>query len=188
MEQNTTRLRKGGAVTVTVPGSAREYVDTFRRRYDSAMAHIVPHITLAFAAELDASVWMPARPRMREALARINPFTVRVVGVGTFMHDLVLWLRPSTPSGELLALRQTILEIFPNVAFDRVHDFVPHISIGFFSGQSILAEACAVIQRELIPFRFQVDAVSFLQADEGDVWHCVDTVRLGGDKASDSGT
>ena len=179
MEQNAKRLRKGGAVTVAVPGDAADFVDVFRRLYDPNVTLIMPHITLAFAPELDVCDWMPARSRVREALARIHPFTVQVASVGTFMDDHVLWLRPTAPRGELLTLRQTILGLFPDVAFDRVHDFVPHISIGFFAGRQALFQAMNAVRQELVPFSFEVAYLSFLQADEGNIWQCVDAIELG---------
>ena len=180
MEQDRKRLRKGGAIAIAVSGDAADYVNDFRRRYDPHVARILPHITLAVAPELDACDWMPARARITQALARIPPFTIRVAELGTFMDDLVLWLRPVAPHGELLTLRQTILRSFPDVAFDRVDDFVPHISIGFFSSSEDLLEARDAVCRELIPFSFHVGSISYLQADEGNIWQCVDTVELGG--------
>jgi 2'-5' RNA ligase len=186
MEQNAARLRKGGAVTIAVPGSAREYVDTFRQRYDPAMAHIMPHITLAFAQELDTADWMLARPRIHVALSQITPFEIHVSRVATFADGLVMWLQPTDEHGELVMLRQTILELLPGVAFDRIHDFVPHISIGFFASHEVLDEARAAVQRELVPFSFAVSAVSFLQADQGNVWQCVDAVPLGRSAEPDS--
>ena len=186
MEQNAKRLRKGGAVAVAVSGDAADYVDGFRRRYDPHLARMLPHITLAVAPELDVCDWMPARSSIQGALAQISPFTVRVAGLGMFMDDLVLWLQPTSPHGELLTLRQTILGLFRDVAFDRVHDFVPHISIGFFTRREDLLEAQDTVCRELIPFSFHVAYVSFLQADEGDIWQCVDTVELGGQETDGS--
>lgn len=180
MEQDRKGLRKGGAVAVTVSGDAADYVDCFRRRYDPHVTRIMPHVTLAVAPELDVCDWMPARARIREALAQLPPFTVRVAEFGTFMDDLVLWLLPTAPHGELVTLRQMILGSFPDVAFDRVDDFVPHISIGFFTGREALLEAQNTIRRELIPFSFRVAHISYLQADEGNIWQCVDTVELGG--------
>lgn len=180
MEQDRKRLRKGGAIAVTVSGDAADYVNDFRRRYDPHVARILPHITLAVAPELDACDWMPARPRIKQALAQISPFTVHVAELGTFMDDPVLWLRPTTPHGELLTLRQMTLGSFPDVEFDRVDDFVPHISIGFFASHQALLQAMNAVRPELIPFSFRVAYVSYLQADEGDIWQCVDTVELGG--------
>jgi len=180
MEQDRKRLHKGGAVTVAVSGDAADYVNGFRRRYDPHVTRIMPHVTLAVAPELDVCDWMPARPRIRGALAQFPPFTIRVVAdLGTFMDDLVLWLQPTAPHGELLMLRQMILGSFPDVEFDRVDDFVPHISIGFFASSEDLLEARDAIQRELVPFSFRVAYISYLQADEGDIWQCVDTVELG---------
>jgi 2'-5' RNA ligase len=180
MEEERKRLRKGGAVTVAVTGDAADYVNDFRRLYDPHVARISPHVTLAVAPELDVCDWMPARPRIREALSRIPPFTIHVAELGTFIDDLVLWLRPTSPHGELLTMRKTILETFPDVAFDRSNDFVPHISIGFFTGRQALLQAMDAIRPELVPFSFRVAYVSYLQADEGDIWQCVDTVELGG--------
>jgi len=180
MEQDRKRLRKGGAITVAVSGDAADYVNNFRRLYDPHVARISPHVTLAVAPELDVCDWMPARPRIREALSRIPPFTIRVAELGTFMDDLVLWLRPTAPHGELLTMRKTILETFPDVAFDRANDFVPHISIGFFTGRQALLQAMDAVRPELVPFSFRVAYISYLQADEGDIWQCVDTVELGG--------
>ena len=109
MEQDRKRLRKGGAVAVAVSGDAADYVNDFRRRYDPHVARILPHITLAVAPELDVCDWMPVRPRIKQALAQISPFTVHVAELGTFMDDLVLWLRPTAPHGELLTLRKMTL-------------------------------------------------------------------------------
>jgi 2'-5' RNA ligase len=180
MEQDRARLRKGGAVAVAVSGDIADYVDSFRRRYDPHVTNIMPHVTLAVAPELDVCDWMPARPRIQEALAQFPSFTIRVAQLGTFMDDLVLWLQPTAPHGELLTLRRTILQSFPDVAFDRVDDFVPHISIGFFAGREALLEAQDAVRRELIPFSFRVAYVSYLQADEGNIWQSIDTVKLGG--------
>ena len=180
MEQDRKRLRKGGAIAIAVSGDAADYVNDFRRRYDPHVARILPHITLAVAPELDACDWMPARPRIREALSRIPPFTVHVVELGTFMDDLVLWLQPNVPHDELFTLRQMVLGSFPDVVFDRVDDFVPHISIGFFTSREALLEAQGTVRRELTRFSFRVAYVSYLQADEGNIWQCVDTVELGG--------
>jgi 2'-5' RNA ligase len=180
MEQDRKGLRKGGAVAVTVSGDAADYVNGFRRRYDPHVANIMPHITLAVAPELDVCDWMPARSPIQVLLAQIPPFTIRVAELGTFSDDFVLWLQPTAPHGELLTLRQTILGSFPDVAFDRVDDYVPHISIGFFTGREALLEAQDTIRRELTPFSFRVAYISYLQADEGNIWQCVDTVELGG--------
>jgi 2'-5' RNA ligase len=180
MEQDRKRLRKGGAVAVAVSDDAAGYVDSFRRRYDPHVTRIMPHITLAVAPELDVCDWMPAHVRIQEALTQVPPFTIRVAELDTFMDDLVLWLRPTAPHGELLTLRQTVLGSFPDVAFDRVDDYVPHISIGFFAGREALLEAQDTIRRELTPFSFRVAYISYLQADEGNIWQCVDTVELGG--------
>lgn len=188
MEQDRKRFRKGGAVAVAVSGDAADYVDGFRRRYDPHVTRIMPHVTLAVAPELDVCDWMPARPRMQEALAQLSPFTIRVAELGTFIDDLVLWLRPTAPHEELLTLRQMILGSFPGVAFDRVDDFVPHISIGFFAGREALLQAQDTVRRELIPFSFRAGCISYLQADEGNMWQCVDTVELGNLEAGGSCT
>ncbi|HWQ21253.1 MAG TPA: 2'-5' RNA ligase family protein [Clostridia bacterium] len=180
MDQNRKRLRRGGAVAVAVSGDAADYVDSFRRLYDPHVASILPHVTLAVAPELDVGDWMSARPLIKEALSQVQPFAIRVAELGTFADDLVLWLRPTVPHGELVTMRKMILGAFPDIEFDRVHDFVPHISIGFFTGRQALLLAMDAIRPELVPFSFQVAYVSFLQADEGDVWQCVDTVELGG--------
>jgi len=180
MEQDRKRLRKGGAIAIAVSGDAADYVNDFRRRYDPHVARILPHITLAVAPELDACDWMPARPRITQALAQISPFTICVAGLDTFMDDLVLWLQPIAPRDELYTLRQMVLGSFPDVAFDRVDDFVPHISIGFFTSREALLEAQGIVRRELTRFSFRVGSISYLQADEGNIWQCVDAVELGG--------
>jgi 2'-5' RNA ligase len=180
MEQDGERLRKGGAVTIAVSGDAADYVDGFRKRYDPHVRRIVPHITLAFAADLDVSDWMLARHQIDESLVHLPPFTVHVARPGIFVDGFVLWLQPTTPHGELLTLRQIILESFPDVAFDRAVDYVPHISVGFFGNREELLEAEGSVSRELVPFSFRVAYVSYLQADEGDIWQCLDTLELGG--------
>ena len=179
MKQEELRLRKGGAVTVPVAGNAAAYVDTFRRRYDPHVDLIMPHITLAFAAELDACDWMPFRSRIQAALADMPPFDLQVRAVDTFPDSLVLWLKPDDPDGQVATLRNCIMSTFHGVEFDHADNFVPHISIGFFETPEQLEAARTVVARELVPFTFHVSYLSFLQADEGNVWRCVDTVELG---------
>ena len=82
--------------------------------------------------------------------------------------------------------KRQILQSFPELAFDRLDDFVPHISIGFFAGREALLEASDTVQRELIPFSFRAGYISYLQADEGNIWQCVDTVELGNLEAGGS--
>jgi hypothetical protein len=43
-----------------------------------------------------------------------------------------------------------------------------------------LLDAQGTVRRELIRFSFRVGSISYLQADEGNIWQCVDTVELGG--------
>ncbi|HPS69942.1 MAG TPA: 2'-5' RNA ligase family protein [Candidatus Cryosericum sp.] len=179
MDQEELRLRKGGAVTVPVAGTAATYVDTFRRRYDPHVDLIMPHITLAFAAELDACDWMPARSRIQAALADVPPFDAQVRVVDAFPDNLVLWLRPDDPDGQFVKLRNCIMDTFPGVEFDHAGNFVAHISIGFFETPAELEAARTFVAQELVPFTFHVSYLSFLQADEGNVWRCVDTVELG---------
>lgn len=181
MKQAEERLRKGGAVTVAVPENVRSYVDGFRKRYDPHMTHIIPHITLVFAHDLDAQDWFERRAALAAELAKIDPFEVTVAQVATFPQEFVLWLEPTDTHGELAALRETVLRLLPGIAFDHLHDFVPHISIGFLSSQSTLAQAQGAVQHELVPFSFRVSAISFLQADAGDVWQCVDAIGLRSD-------
>lgn len=187
MTQARKRFRKGGAVAVSVEADAAGYVDSFRRRYDPHVAHIMPHITLAFAHDLETVQWSQARPRIERDLQELPPFTVHVAETGVFVRDgLVLWLRPTVENGELISLRSVVVREFPGVTFERPDDFVPHISIGFFETEESLLRARAVVQRELRPFSFRVAFVSFLQADEGDIWRCVDSIKLGGSEARPS--
>jgi 2'-5' RNA ligase len=179
MDQEELRLRKGGAVTVPVVGAAAMYVDTFRRRYDPHVDLIMPHITLAFAAELDAYAWMRARSRIQAALADVPRFDVQVHAADAFADNLVLWLKPDDPDHQFAKLRSCFMDSFPGVEFDHAGNFVAHISVGFFKTPAELEAARTVVAQELVPFTFYVSYLSFLQADEGNVWRCVDTVELG---------
>jgi len=174
------RLQRSGAVVLCVPGDAAGYIDMFRRRYDPHVAQIMPHITLAFATELDTVTWQAARRHVQDTLAGLSPFTISVAETGTFEGgEPVLWLRPRDSAGEILMLRQTVLQAFPHIRFDRPDDFVPHISIGFFRTQKELAGAEQAVRRELRPFSFRVAFVSFLYAGEKDIWKSVDALELG---------
>jgi 2'-5' RNA ligase len=181
MKQAQKGFRKGGAVAVAVAGDAAGYVDSFRRRYDPQVTRIMPHITLAFARGLETVPWSLARAGILGDLREMPPFTVHVAETGVFVQNgFVLWLRPTVEHDELVSLRNIVLKPFPDVAFERPDDFVPHISIGFFGTQDALLKARDIVQRELHPFSFRVAYVSFLQADEGDIWQCFDTLDLGG--------
>ena len=180
MEHIQKRFRKGGAVAVSVTGDAADYVDSFRRRYDPHAARIMSHITLAFGQSLETEQWSRARSAVARDLGATSPFSIRVADTGIFVDGgFVLWLRPVDEHGELLALRGIVLRSFPGVAFERPDDYVPHISIGFFATQEALIAARDTVERELHPFSFRVASIAFLQADEGDIWRCVDTVELG---------
>jgi 2'-5' RNA ligase len=187
MRQAEKGFRKGGAVAVGVTGDAAGYVDGFRRRYDPHAARIMSHITLAFAGSLETEQWSRARSAIQKDLRASPPFSIHVADTGLFVQGgFVLWLKPVDEHDELLSLRSVVLQAFPDVAFDRPDDFVPHISIGFFATLESLLAARDVVQRELHPFSFRVASISFLQADEGDIWQCVDTVELGGLKTGAS--
>lgn len=184
MEQAQQGFRKGGAVAASVSGDAAGYVDSFRRKYDPHVARIMPHITLAFAEGLAKSRWFLVRHRIEQDLMGILPFTIHVAETGVFTREgFVLWLKPTDEHGELQMLRTVILKAFPDVAFDRPDDFVPHISIGFFETQDNLLQARDAVRHELHPFSFRLAHVSFFQADAGDIWQCVDTIELGGLKS-----
>jgi 2'-5' RNA ligase len=187
MKQAQKGFRKGGAVAVAVAGDAAGYVDSFRRRYDPQVTRIMPHITLAFARGLETVPWSLARPSIERNVTQVLPFTVHVAGADVFTQDgFVLWLKPTDDQDELLSLRKIVLRAFPDVAFERPDDFVPHISIGFFGTQDALLKARDTVQHELHPFSFRVAYISFLQADTGNIWQCVDTVELGGLKTGTS--
>ena len=187
MAQAQKGFRKGGAVAIGVAGDAVDYVDSFRRRYDPHVARIMPHITLAFARELESAQWHLARPCIEGDLAEISPFTIRVAETGTFIQEgFVLWLKPVDEHDELTLLRNIVLKAFPGVVFERADDFIPHISIGFFEAQEDLRKAQDIVQHELHPFSFRVASVAFLQADEGNVWQCVDSIELGGPEVRSS--
>jgi 2'-5' RNA ligase len=181
MKQAQKGFRKGGAVTIGVVGDAAGYVDSFRRRYDPHVTRIMPHITLAFARHLETAQWSLARAGILSDLTEMPPFTVHVAETGVFVQEgFVLWLGPNVEHDELVSLRNIVLKPFPDVTFERPDDFVPHISIGFFETQGGLMRARDAVQHELHPFSFRVAFISFLQADEGDIWQCIDTVELGG--------
>lgn len=180
MELSQKRFRKGGALAVGVSGDATEYVNGFRRRYDQHASRIMPHITLAFAPELDLDKWSQRRAKLAETLVAIDPFVVHVAETGVFIQEkLVLWLKPVVAQDNLERLRGIVLAAFPDVTFERRYDFVPHISIGFFETAQALSTAKNVVDSELCPFSFRVAFLSFLLADTDDIWLCVDTVDLG---------
>lgn len=180
MELPQKRFRKGGALAVGVSGDAEEYVNGFRRRYDQHVSRIMPHITLAFAPELDLDQWSQRRARLAETLVALDPFIVHVAETGVFLQEeLVLWLKPVAARGNLKRLRDIVLAAFPDVLFERRYDFVPHISIGFFETAQALSAAKSAVDGDLRPFSFRVSFLSFLLADTDDVWQCVDTIDLG---------
>lgn len=175
-----TGLRRSGAVVLCVPGDAADYTDTFRRRYDPHVAQIMPHITLAFATELDVVAWRAARQRIQDALTGLPPFAINVAETGTFGgSELVLWLKPRDSAGEMAMLRRMILQAFPQIQFDRPDDFIPHISIGFFRTREELADAEQTVRQELRPFSFHIAIVSFLHASEKNIWQSIDILELG---------
>lgn len=173
-------LRESGAVTICIMGDAGDYIDSFRHRFDPYVERIMPHITLMFAQDLDVTIWQSVRRSIQEGLSHITPFSVSVGRTGVFHDDtLVLWLLPEDEHGEVAAIRSLLLRAASGVTVERVHDFVPHISIGFFDREESLIAAREVVDADLRPFDFRVAFLSFLRADDNDVWHCVDTLNLG---------
>lgn len=175
------RFRKSGAVVLCVPGDAADYIDVFRRRYDPSVERIMPHITLAFAEDLTTDVWQVERASMQRALARVHPFTISVADLGTFpLPDGVLWLKPQETGRELQTLQEIVLHAFPDIQFAWAQEFVPHISIGFFRSEEALTAAQQAVRKELRPFSFRIAIVSFLRAEQGDIWRPADMLELGG--------
>ncbi|MDO9099317.1 MAG: 2'-5' RNA ligase family protein [Caldisericota bacterium] len=180
MEYIERGFRESGAVTICITGDAGDYINTFRHRFDPYVERIMPHITLMFAQDLDVAMWQSVRLPIQEGLAHITPFRVCVGSTGVFHGDTpVLWLLPEDEHGEIAAIRGVLLGATSGVAVERVRDFVPHISIGFFDQEESLMSARQAVDTDLQPFDFRVAFLSFLRADDNDVWHCVDTLNLG---------
>lgn len=161
-------------VGVSLPMPARITARIAERLPVAARAGVPPHITLVHAQVSPEQVW-----RLRAAfedgafsvsLADLEPFRVRLEGVGDFRGDEpptpVVYLRVTDESGQLASLA---------AAFDaeyglrRRFDFHPHVTLAWRNRDLELAEGDAELDRLKAAYadftdEFTVETLEFTRA------------------------
>lgn len=131
------------------------------------------HITLHYLGDLRRHIWQwrlttwrrttlsDFVPRIREALADIQPFEVTVGPLNAF--PVVLFAEVHD-DGQLRAMRTRILDVLPRRAklLHSPGNYLPHITLGYWGKRAVAPIVELISQyRDSDPVRLRVDRVKF---------------------------
>jgi 2'-5' RNA ligase len=167
------------SLNVFPPEAINDLVDVWRRAYTPSVTRIAPHITLVYPPFLSQERWPMFRLELTDCLADFLPFDVSLNLVESFPgNPLILWLKPQD-SGQLVLLRKTLEERFPQEIAPFPIRFQPHLTIGLFDDADALAMARERVQAELKPMSFRVDRIFYCAQIETGQWWVKDYVQIG---------
>ena len=170
------------AVVLIPPETLSAPIQAIRERHDRNIGRWMPHITLLYPfwpwAQLHRAV-----PRLEEATAAIEPFTMTLSKFQFFYHRrsrFTMWLEPE-PMNPLRALHRQLHQRFPgcdDTARFR-SGFTPHLSVGQVSGQAKLHRRLSRLQASWQPLEWAVDTVSLIYRAGHTPFQVYRTFRLG---------
>ena len=134
------------------------------------------HISLGSALTGDA--WKELNSRLVDLLATVSPFEVcldHVERSATNENTIFLGLRDGRP---VVSIHRLLESSFPTL-MEKDPDFVPHLSIGWFSEPRARDLAVEAVREHLEEVRFVAGVVSLYRRDQNGFWHPEQDVPLG---------
>jgi len=169
------------ALAFVLPVDLQGPVQSIRKIHDKAYGRWPPHINFFFPFIFEEEI--PAViPRIREALARIQPFTTVLNTVGNFSHGKspsTIWLGPENtePFQEIF---NALAPLFPTLTEGARKEFVPHMTLGQASGKSAVDTATSEFKGIVGSITCLVDSLQILVRDADTPFESLYTVFLGG--------
>lgn len=179
--RNVADLAAGDAsLSLFLPKDVSEKIDQWRKLCCASQEDVPPHITIAYPPFVPLKDWDAERPVVLRCLASFQPFEVSLQGVGSFSGPpAVLWLRPDD-GGNLSRIHSALKEQLPAHVRTQPRDYSPHVTIGFFESPQSLQQAEQILRREIIPLRFRAVRLTYAVLGEGNHWHDLEYLTLGG--------
>ncbi len=125
------------------------------------------HLTLAFLGEVEEKLLEDLQPVLRQEVAKIQPFSVRLEGLGAFnswAKARVLWIGCGGPTDFLENLHFHIREACFKIGFLlEVQEFSPHITIARSNHwiPLVVSEQCKVYKVGTLT----IDTVTLIRSD-----------------------
>ncbi|UCF35164.1 MAG: 2'-5' RNA ligase family protein [Phycisphaerales bacterium] len=126
------------AVVLIPPQEVWEPIQAIRRVHDRQVRRWMPHVTLLYPF-VPREAFDAAEARLRQALADLEPFDVRLKEFHYFHHGRgrhTLWLAPE-PAEAMRRLQASLQSAVPecNDVSRRGDGFTPHLSVGQVTGR-----------------------------------------------------
>jgi len=169
------------ALAFVLPADLQDNVQSIRKVHDKAYGRWPPHINFFFPFLPEEQ--MPALvPRIRDALSRIQPFTVVLDTIGNFKHgkgSFTVWLGPQStaPFNEIF---EALAPLFPELKNGGREEFVPHMTLGQCKSEKAVETATEEFKEIIGSITCLVDSIQVLVRDEDTAFESLYTVFLGG--------
>ncbi|HJP33281.1 MAG: 2'-5' RNA ligase family protein [Candidatus Latescibacteria bacterium] len=167
-----------GRLSIIPPEPVKTLInERWRQKYDAQYTRLDPHISLG--STLTGEAWKEVGPSLATLLSTVAPFEVcldHVTRAATNENSIYLGLQDGGP---VVSLQRLLESSFPQLMAETP-DFVPHLSIGWFSDPGARDLAVAAVRDELEAVRFVADGVSFYRREQDGFWHPEQSVPLGG--------
>ena len=166
-----------GRLSIVPPAPVKTLInETWRKKYDALYNRLDPHISLGSALTGDA--WKELNSGLVDLLATVSPFEVcldHVERSATNENTIFLGLRDGRP---VVSIQRLLESSFPTL-MEKDPDFVPHLSIGWFSEPRARDLAVEAVREHLEEVRFVAGVVSLYRRDQNGFWHPEQDVSLG---------
>lgn len=163
---------------VLYPSKAyQDYINNYRKRYDSHYAVIAPHITLKDAFEVSEDEVKAVTEKIADVAKSSAPVEVNVEKVSSFVPTKNVIYLKVTPNTGL----KKLYEAFNNGDFygQNAHPFVPHFTIGQGLSSQEFEDIFGQLQMKDENHQEVIDKICLCYQLENGTWNVLETFKLG---------
>jgi len=169
------------ALAFVLPAEQQAPVQSIRKIHDRVYDRWPPHINFFFPF-VPEEVVPSVVPRIRDALAHIQPFSTVLDTIGSFSHGkgpLTVWLGPRDIQ-PFVEVFNALSPLFPDLQNNGRDAFVPHMTLGQVQRGKAFETAAAQFKEIIGSIECVVDSLQILVRDADTAFESLYTVFLGG--------
>ena len=147
------------------PIAQQEAIQALRAQFDRQIDRWPPHVNLLYPF-VPVSEFQPAATLLASALATLPPFSVNMQRLRHFKHSqksFTAWLDPEGALEQWQALQSCCMAVLPHCIDQTARGaFVPHLTVGQFTGASDVEALRARIEHSFEPLACQVGEIALI--------------------------
>ena len=147
------------------PIAQQEAIQALRAEFDRQIDRWPPHVNLLYPF-VPVSEFQLAAAMLASALARLPPFSVNMQRLQHFKHSqksFTAWLDPDGALEQWQALQSCCMAVLPHCVDQTARGaFVPHLTVGQFTGASDVEALRARIEHSFEPLACQVGEIALI--------------------------